>query len=85
MAHHMMKCGHAANAHDAQGNPCCAICIGFKPEATQVAETPNLQGRTARCSYTCNSSQPSSTDLAFFQHRPTMEYDLYYCGCRGWD
>ena len=28
---------------------------------------------------------PSSSDLWFFEHRPDEEYDLYYCGCWGWD
>lgn len=80
----MMKCGHTANAKSADGTPCCAICVGLNPDAKVVAEAPDLSGRQAKCPY-CNNIKPSSTDLAFFEHRPTKEYDSYYDGCRGWD
>lgn len=83
----MMKCGHAANAVDSKTmKPICVICIGLTPDAEIVAETPNLDGRMAKCAEgKCGSMRPSSTSLAFFQHRPEREYDSYYCGCRGWD
>lgn len=45
----MMKCGHAANAYyvaDNQELPSCVIC-----DCREVVESPNLEGRTARCSY----------------------------------
>lgn len=75
----MMQCGHAANA-TCEGKPCCAICTG-SPGATLVAETPNLEGRQARCSY-CNSTQPSSTKLAFFEYRgPGSQSASQSCKC----
>jgi len=33
----------------------------------------------------CLCEKPSNTNLAFFQHNPTREYDEFYCGCYGWD
>jgi len=48
----MMKCGHAANAHDRHGKPVCAICIGIDPGATVVdSHPPGMEGRKARCHY----------------------------------
>jgi hypothetical protein len=80
----MMECGHAANATDSKGNPTCVICIGFKAGATKVVATPNLEGRTAMCTY-CKVQEPSSMALAFFEHRPERDKDSFYCGCRGFD
>lgn len=87
MAHPMMACGHAANATDAEGKPVCAICIGIVEGADVIAETPNLDGRMARCSYyyTCKHERTSNINLPFFSHRPDKEHDEYYCGCHGWD
>jgi hypothetical protein len=81
----MMKCGHAANAKTADGKPCCAICAGIRPGADQPADVaPDLTNRMARCS-TCGVRRvPSSAGLAFFEFRPTMDTDRYYCGCMGW-
>jgi hypothetical protein len=31
------------------------------------------------------SYAPSSLKLPFFKHKPTEEYDEYFCGCMGWD
>ena len=31
------------------------------------------------------SYAPSSLDLPFYKHKPTEEYDEYFCGCMGWD
>lgn len=81
----MMECGHAANA-TSKGDPVCAICVGLHPGARVIAEAqPDLTGRTAKCSYRCGSTAPSSTSLAFFTHQPNQEHDNYYCGCWGWD
>lgn len=82
----MMKCGHAANAVDGAGNKCCVICHG-DPNSSIRAEPPPLEVRTARCSYfaSCGSAKPSSTNMAFFEHRPNAKHDQYYCGCFGWD
>ena len=95
----MMQCGHAANAVDGRGKPCCAICIGIHPGADKIAETPDLVGRTARCCYydtrthrnegpcgaVCDCEKPSRTSLPFFEYRPGQEFDSFYCGCRSWD
>jgi hypothetical protein len=83
----MMKCGHAANATMDGGRPVCAICFmaTLDDAATIVAETPDLADRRAICSYNHSGSVPSSTDLAFFEHRPNESTDKYYCGCWGWD
>lgn len=80
----MMKCGHAANATDANGRPCCAIHAGLTEDAYIVVEGPSLEGRLAKCGI-CKKSVPSNTNLAFFEHCPDKEFDRFYCGCRGWD
>lgn len=49
----MMKCGHAANAVDSDGNPSCAICVGTGACGRTVDDDPpDLEGRWARCGYT---------------------------------
>ena len=81
----MMKCGHAANAVRSDGSPGCVICIGFHPGADVIDdEAPSLEGRRAICS-DCSKTVPSGTHLAFFEHRPLLPTDDYYCGCHGWD
>lgn len=81
----MMKCGHAANAVDKDGNPCCAICAGFTPNAFIVDDSaPDLTGRKAKCCY-CGKERESSPELPFFEYKPDKEYDKFYCGCWGWD
>ena len=81
----MMECGHAANAEDSKGNPCCAVCVGIHPGAEKVAKNPpDLTGRMAKCTY-CSATVPSSPKLPFFEYCPQIERDSYYCGCRGWD
>ena len=81
----LMRCGHSANATNEDGAPVCVICIGLTPDASEMAPTPNLVGRTARCSYGDHARKPSSTDLAFFEYLPDQPDDRYYCGCHGWD
>lgn len=81
----MMKCGHAANAKTAAGGPVCAICFGIVAGADVVDDSPpDLTGRRAECIY-CGMTAQSSTNLAFFEHRPTAPMDRFYSGCRGWD
>lgn len=79
----LMKCGHAANATDTNGNPVCVICItpGKKDDpAIVVIELPSLEERKAICAY-CSEPIDSNIDLAFFEYRPDKKYDSYYCGC----
>lgn len=80
----MMKCGHVAQSK-IDGKPVCVICLGLTPDAEIVAETePDLTGRKARCKY-CGEIVDSKASLPFFEYRPDMETDSYYCGCRGWN
>lgn len=86
-----MQCGHAANSLTQNGEPACAICAGVRPgwDAVETAH-PNLEGRKAFCSYRfgpkgMHGEVQSNLNLAFFEHRPDEPYDLYYCGCFGWD
>jgi len=68
----MMRCGCAANSvcRSSRGTvfdppvPSCAI-----HECIEVAETPVLQGRMARCAYGDHADKPSSLDLPFFEYR----------------
>lgn len=88
----MLKCGHAANATDGNGNPTCAICVGIV-DVSVADDQPDLTDRRAKCTYKrgqgghdhSNVSVDSSLNLAFFSHRPDKEFDEYYCGCWGWD
>ena len=80
----MMRCGHAANAVK-DGLPVCVICYGIVAGADEIdTNPPDLTGRVARCT-SCGRTAPSSTALAFFEHRPTSDLDSFYDGCRGWD
>lgn len=80
----LMTCGHFANAHrtfqdGTPSRPSCVICL-----CDEVADSPSLEGRVAKCSY-CQKSEPTTTRLAFLEYRPDHDTDRYYCGCRGWD
>lgn len=80
----MMKCGHAASGIS-NGKPCCSCCFGIDPNGTIIDDNPpSLEGRQARCAY-CKRIVDSSPELAYFGYKPHLEYDDYYCGCRGWD
>jgi hypothetical protein len=82
----LMKCGHSANAEDKDGRPCCLICAELYESKVIATETPDLTGRTAKCSYSdCPKRKPSDLGLAFFEHRPKSTEDSFYCGCKGWD
>lgn len=98
----MLKCGCTGmathhNAHDGlePDHPSCIV-----HECCEVAETPDLSGRMARCIYygkdvyksecddcrgLCGCEKKSSINLAFFEYHPEEKYDRYYCGCHGWD
>lgn len=79
----ILRCGCAANATDQNGKPSCAVHVGLTDTEVEPIQ-PDLTGRMAKCEY-CKRTKPSSTELAFFSHHPDIEYDSYYCGCRGWD
>lgn len=84
----MMKCGHRANAKNMEtGLPVCAICIGIGSGGDVVDDSPpDMTNRMATCSYGCKTPpRPSTDNLAFFEHRPDKDTDVYYCGCYGWD
>lgn len=80
----LMKCGCSAQGRDGNGNPVCAVHFGIHPGATEVADTPDLSGRMAKCTY-CANERPSDISLAFFTHTPNKPKDNYYCGCYGWN
>jgi len=75
----MMSCNHVAHGVNQNGQPTCVICFN-----TKVGESPNLEGRTAKCTY-CKTTVKSDIKLPFFGYMPDREKDDYYCGCRGWD
>lgn len=79
----MMKCGHVANSElTADGRPMCVICTCLDVDPKPV----HLDGRKAKCIYRdCDSEQPSSLTLAFFEQKPTLPADRFYCGCYGWE
>lgn len=74
----LMVCGHVQNATRA-GHPSCAICGTEKLADPQ----PSLEGRKALCS-TCDRTEPSSLDLAFFEYygpgSPRSAYICKVCG-----
>lgn len=85
MPNPMMKCGHAANAQDENGNPCCVICVGIDPGAEIIDNSsPSLEDRKSKCTY-CDNTRDSSADLPFFKHQPNKDVDSHYCGCKGWN
>lgn len=75
--------------------------IGGRAGLTVADGRPSLDGRKARCTYnqknepnykgtgrncrTCGGERDSEWGLAFFEYRPHAEFDLFYCGCWGWD
>lgn len=81
--------------------PSCVICITTRPEfARTVNADYSIEKREARCGYDKpgeggggkyrlhedgDSITPSRIQLAFFESKPLEEWDLYYCGCWGWD
>lgn len=80
----LMACGHTALGEkvlpDGSREVVCPICM-----ETRVAESkPDLSGREAKCP-DCNRTRPSDFNLPFFWYQPDKVYDLFYCGCRGWD
>lgn len=88
---YLMKCGHVSNAQLVKENgeriPSCVICACSEIEK-KCEGKEGLEGRKAICSqhkYTVNKPVDSHWGLPFFEYRPDKDYDLYYCGCWGWD
>jgi hypothetical protein len=79
----LMKCGHSSLG-TLNGKPVCPSCVGINKGAEEVADIPDLTDRKASCIY-CKRLVVSNTDLPFFEHRPLLETDSYYCGCKGWN
>lgn len=53
---------------------------------------PNRRYANDECNYGCNGKPfceckaiPSSENLPFFEYKPNMPLDKFYCGCFGWD
>ena len=77
----MMKCGHASNGKNANGNPVCVICV-----CEEIAHAPiKLDGRFSRCLYGCGSVVGSKESLMFFEYSPMDVYDRHFCGCIGYE
>lgn len=78
-----LKCGCVAHAErilaDGLRVPSCIV-----HDCDEPAPMPNIEGRKAKCVYG-GAEVPSSFDLAFFEYKPSENFDRYYCGCYGWD
>lgn len=74
------SCGCAINAIDGSGRHICPVHLVY-----DIMEAPDLSARKARCAYCAREAQSDVEHLAFFEYRPAKEFDMYYCGCRGWD
>jgi len=78
----LMACGCAATgfmAIEGKNYFCCPV-----HGVVDVMESPELEGRMARCDY-CHKTVPSRLTLPMFRYEPNYSEDRYYCGCRGWD
>ncbi len=65
------------------------MCVEDK-KTSNVEELPDLTGRKAKCmgagfKCNCDGIVDSSWDLPLFIYQPDRAYDIYYCGCDGWD
>lgn len=84
---YLMSCGHRSNSRKSLGNgkfaPICVMC-GCTEVVREVREQEGLEGRKAKCQY-CDFTRDSKWGLAFFEYRPELDHDCFYCGCRGWD
>lgn len=81
-----LACGCLSNAIDQDNNPACSTHDGLMD--TSPAELPDLMDRKAVCTqhkFTPKKVVDSVITLPFFQYRPDMQFDSYYCGCWGWD
>ena len=79
-----MKCGHVSRGKDRDGNAICVMCYPKPESLIIVKEMPSLIGRKAKCNY-CGKIVDSEYNLPFFEYKKEEEYDMYYCGCRGWN
>jgi hypothetical protein len=52
--------------------------------APEGYQRPHLGSRNAVCEC-CGKEERSSFSLAKFRHLENRHYDLFDCGCKGWD
>ena|ERR1051325_4234570 len=71
----LLECGDVAHATCRSehfglpaNHPCCVIHAVSEAACTPAAQSPNLEGRQARCSLKCKIVR-SSLNLAFFEFR----------------
>lgn len=97
----MMECGHAANATSGGKPVCAicigidsrATKVVGEPDlggrmarcSYARANTLTHRGGGQYSGTDFPSTRPSSTNLAFFAHKPDQAEDEFYCGCWGWD
>ena len=94
-----MKCGHVADSKDpVTDKPLCSLCAGTNETCCVLDDPINLSVRRARCYYYgqrntsnrcgyayCECETKSSKDLPYFAVRLMEDFDVYYCGCRGFE
>lgn len=61
-----------------------AVALFGGPAVKEAAEQIKNEPRQAKC-YMCKKMVPAVDGLCYSRNRGEGEYDLYYCGCRGWD
>ena len=80
----LMKCrcsNSGARRQTEQGE--IPVCIHHN--CTEVMDPqPEIYDRKARCMH-CQKQMMSIIGLPFFVYRPDDMYDVYYCGCKGWE
>lgn len=48
-------------------------------------EISSRRNECNQCRSICTHTEQSNVNLAFFQFKPTEEFDEFYCGCHSWD
>ena len=85
MSDRILKCGCSAQAKIKRPGEDWVEGCGVHMCSEFLEEQPNLEGRMAYCAYGRHGEKPSDPKLAFFEYRPNMPTDRYYCGCYGYD
>lgn len=60
-----------------------------KPFDTKVGSVESLickipSDKKSKCCQ-CGQLSYSDKELPYYREKPDLEYNEYYCGCRGWD